>query len=92
MLDLARHISQTKMGRFDPADFDDLYEAALEDLVRAKIEGRKIAPRPAAKREGVVDLMAALRESAGLGKRRSGDKGKDKLKGKGEAAPRRKAG
>lgn len=81
MLDLARHIIDTKMGRFDPAEFDDRYEAALEDLVRAKIEGRKIAPRREPKRETKVDLLQALRESAKLA-----------AKPAKKAAPRRKAG
>ena len=69
MLDLARHIIDTKMGKFDPADFDDRYDAALAELVRAKMEGRKIAapkPRPGGK---VVDLMEALRESAKTAKK-----------------------
>src|SRR5690606_2992948 len=66
MLDLARHIIQTKMGTFDPAAFDDRYEAALEELVKAKIEGRKIKPRATEARGKVVDLMEALRESAKL--------------------------
>ena len=81
MLDLAQHIIQTKMGAFDPAGFDDRYEAALEELVRAKIEGRKIAPRREAKRETVVDLMQALRDSAKIG-----------TKPARKPAPRRKAG
>lgn len=64
MLDLAGHIIKTKSGRFDPAVFDDRYEAALAELVQAKIEGRKIKPR-AKQREGkVVSLLEALRESA----------------------------
>lgn len=70
MLDLARHIIDTKMGRFDPAKFDDRYDAALAELVRAKAEGRKITP-PKARAEGkVVDLMEALRESAAAAKPR----------------------
>lgn len=68
MLDLAEHIIDTKMGEFDIAGFDDRYEAALAELVKAKIEGKKIKPRKAPKEEKVIDLMAALRESAGLGK------------------------
>jgi DNA end-binding protein Ku len=66
MLDLARHIIKTKRGKFDPRDFDDRYESALADLVRAKIEGRKIQPRREPAPEVPVDLMAALRESASL--------------------------
>lgn len=67
MLDLARHIIQTKMGNFDPAAFDDRYEAELAELVKAKVEGRKIKSRAAKPRGKVVDLMEALRESAKLG-------------------------
>ncbi len=67
MLELAEHIIKTKRGGFDPASFHDRYEAALADLVKAKIEGRTIeAPKPP-KRQAAADLMAALRESAGLG-------------------------
>ncbi|MBB5754930.1 Ku protein [Prosthecomicrobium pneumaticum] len=65
MLDLARHIIKTKSGRFDPSAFEDRYEAALAEMVKAKIEGRRIErpkPAPASK---VVDLMEALRRSAG---------------------------
>jgi DNA end-binding protein Ku len=66
MLDLAKHIIATKKGEFDPATFDDRYEAALADLVKAKMEG-KVLPKP--KKVEVSkpnDLLAALRESAGL--------------------------
>lgn len=64
MLDLARHIISTKRGDFEPSAFDDRYESALADLVRAKVEGRK-PPKPKSPRPAkVVDLMAALRESA----------------------------
>lgn len=78
MLELAEHIIKTKKGKFDPSGFHDRYEAALADLVKAKLEGRKIEPRKEPKREKVVDLMAALRESAGMARKPA-------------AAPRRKA-
>jgi DNA end-binding protein Ku len=64
MLDLARHIIQTKAGKFEPASFDDRYEAALAELVKAKLEGRKIKPAKPAAQAKVVDLMDALRQSA----------------------------
>ena len=64
MLDLASHIIKTKAGRFDPAAFDDRYEAALAELVQAKIEGRKIKPLPKKRQGKVVSLLDALRESA----------------------------
>lgn len=64
MLDLARHIIATKRGDFDISRFEDRYEAALAALVKAKLEGRKPPARPAPRPEKVVDLLAALRESA----------------------------
>lgn len=65
MLDLAKHIIATKRGTFDPAKFEDRYEAALAELVRAKLEGKPIKIRKAPKPAKVVDLMEALRQSAG---------------------------
>ena len=65
MLDLARHIIETKQGAFDPADYQDRYEAALADLVKAKLEGRTIAAPKKQKPRPALDLMQALRDSAG---------------------------
>lgn len=64
MLDLAGHIIGTMAGEFDPSGFDDRYDAALAELVRAKIEGRPIKAPKKPKAGKVVDLMEALRESA----------------------------
>lgn len=91
MLELAEHIIKTKSGHFDPKKFDDRYDAALAEVVKAKIEGRKIKPiRP--KAEGkVIDLMEALRQSAGKDKTPAKDKAK-KSATRGKAAGRRKAG
>ncbi len=84
MLDLAKHIIDTKTGAFDPAGFDDRYDAALAELVQAKIEGRKIA-KPKPERESrTIDLMQALRESAAAA-------GKAKRAAV-KSAPKRKAG
>ncbi|WP_103257580.1 Ku protein [Tabrizicola aquatica] len=85
MLDLAAHIIGTKRGSFDPAEFDDRYEAALADLVKAKLEGRKIQKPKARREDRVVDLMTALRESAGA-------VSKPRKAGAKKPAPRRKAG
>jgi DNA end-binding protein Ku len=65
MLDLAAHIIDTKKGHFDPLTFEDRYEAALADLVKAKLEGRKPPAAPRTADNKVVSLMDALRESAG---------------------------
>jgi non-homologous end joining protein Ku len=44
MLDLAKHIVQTKSGHFKPDKFEDHYEEALKELLRKKQAGQKIAP------------------------------------------------
>ncbi|MDI5928462.1 non-homologous end joining protein Ku [Rhizobium leguminosarum] len=72
MLDLAKHIISTKKGAFDPATFDDRYEAALAELVKAKIEGKALPKRKEVKVSKPNDLLAALRESAGMMKAAEG--------------------
>jgi DNA end-binding protein Ku len=65
MLDLAGHIVKQKRGHFHPEKFKDQYEEALRDLLRKKEKGERIeAPK---RREGgnVINLMDALRRSAG---------------------------
>ncbi|WP_018181934.1 Ku protein [Kaistia granuli] len=101
MLELAEHIIATKRGSFDPAGFHDRYEAALAELVRAKLDGKTFTPPAPQKTAKVVDLMAALRESAGMGKaeaapaaKKSGaarDRSATAAKPAKSTAPRRKA-
>lgn len=64
MLDLASHIIDTMAGEFNPKEFDDQYEEALAELVRAKVEGREIKVQKPKREDKVVDLMEALRQSA----------------------------
>ena len=66
MLELAEHIIRKKQGEFDPRSFHDRYEAALAELVKAKLEGRTIEPPKRPKPQVASDLLTALRESAGL--------------------------
>ncbi|THV20916.1 Ku protein [Peteryoungia ipomoeae] len=66
MLELAEHIIGTKKGSFDASAFDDRYEEAVADLVKAKIEGRGLPKKKRAKAAKTVDLLQALRESAGF--------------------------
>lgn len=68
MLDLARHIVETKAGTFDPSAFDDRYEAAVAEMVKAKLAGKPLTRRKDPKQTKVVDLMDALRASAGVSK------------------------
>jgi DNA end-binding protein Ku len=87
MLELAKHIIATKGGDFDPRDFDDRYDLALAELVKAKAEGREIKVPKAPKEPKVASLMDALRRSAeagGSSKRARADRRK-------EPAQRRKA-
>lgn len=64
MLDLAAHIIGTKSGSFDVSKFDDRYEDALAELVKAKIEGKPFKKIAAPKASKPSDLLQALRESA----------------------------
>jgi DNA end-binding protein Ku len=64
MLDLAKYIINSKSGKFNPRTFDDRYESALAELVKAKIAGREFKPPKPPKETKVVNLMDALRESA----------------------------
>ena len=98
MLDLAIHIIKTKRGAFDPRAFHDRYEGALTGLVKLKLEGKPIPKRTAPASEATVNLMQALRDSAGAvaapsgkppAKKRAGRRGAVKAKA---AAPRRKTG
>ena len=95
MLDLARHIIDTKRGKFDPTKFDDRYEEALAELVRAKIEGRKLKKKPAPQPQKVSSLLDALRQSAGspsTGKKADTKKTPRKNVSRKAADPQRKAG
>ena len=97
MLDLAIHIIRTKEGAFDPHAFHDRYEGALAELVKLKLEGKPIPKRAAPESEATVNLMQALRDSAGAGgpggksAARKGTGGRSAAKAK-AAHPRRKAG
>jgi DNA end-binding protein Ku len=63
MLDLAKHIVQTKSGHFNPDKFEDHYEEALKDLLKKKQVGQKLAPPTEQRPTNVVNLMDALRRS-----------------------------
>ena len=64
MLALAQHIIKTKAGRFEPEKFDDRYEDALLELIRAKKAGKKVPKAKAPpKPSNVVNLFDALKKS-----------------------------
>jgi DNA end-binding protein Ku len=63
MMDLARHIVETKSGHFKPQAFEDHYEHALKDLIEKKAKGEKIEAPKAEPTGKVINLMDALRRS-----------------------------
>ena len=78
---LAEHIIDKKQGKFDPSQFEDKYEDALLELIRAKKAGKK-APKAKASAEPVQRRQSfrraeeepcrtPRRESRGEGVRRS---------------------
>ncbi len=62
-------------GEFEPDDYEDDYAAALESLVKAKVEGGEVKAAPEAKEESgeVVDLLAALKRSVDKAKASRGE-------------------
>lgn len=88
LLDLATSLIEQKTGAFDPENFHDRYQEALQRLIekKRKAKGELVIEdeAPAPPRAGnVIDLMAALKQSLGSG----GAKGK----GPAEKAPAGKA-
>jgi DNA end-binding protein Ku len=64
MLDLAKHIVETKSGSFEPERFEDHYESALIDLINKKRSGVSVTAKAAPKSGGnVINLMDALKRS-----------------------------
>jgi DNA end-binding protein Ku len=92
MLELAQHILKTKAGEFDPEKFDDRYENALAELVKSKIEGRKIVPFKRPEPTKPNDLLEALRLSAGDKKKPAPKSARKASATKKSSAPKRKAG
>jgi len=100
MADLAKHIIGRMTGEFTPSRFEDRYEQALVDLIRAKQAGTTPAPQPVARPSNVVNLMDALRRSVAA-ETAKGDPSKEEPakaaagsgddKGKPAAKPPRKA-
>lgn len=63
MMDLARHIVETKSAHFEPEKFEDHYESALKELIEKKSKGIKIEVPTERAPAKVVNLMDALRRS-----------------------------
>jgi DNA end-binding protein Ku len=64
MLDLAKHIVQTKSAHFNPDKFEDRYETAVREVIKKKAAGHKIEPKEAPEKpSNVISLMDALKKS-----------------------------
>ena len=64
MLQLAKHIVDSKTGHFKPDKFEDRYEEALKDLLKKKQHGERIEVPKNREPSKVINLMDALRRSA----------------------------
>jgi DNA end-binding protein Ku len=62
-LDLATHIIDRKLTHFDPSRFEDRYQNALLEIIKAKAANKPAPKLEAPKPSNVVNLMDALRKS-----------------------------
>ena len=92
MKDLAAHIVDSKSAHFDPAKFEDHYETALVEMLRAKQAGRAVeGPKEEeATPARVVNLMDALRASIGAETKKK--PAAASTRSRAAAAPKKKAG
>jgi len=74
-LAMAHMLVESLAGDYLPGDYEDDYQAAVESLVRTKLEGGEVQAAPAAKESGgeVVDLLAALQRSVERAKASRGE-------------------
>jgi DNA end-binding protein Ku len=91
MLKLAVHILETKKGHFDPDKFEDRYENAVVEMLKAKQAGKPAPTLAEPKSSNVINLMDALRRSAKADRRQaSPSRSSRKGTGRKRPAPRRK--
>lgn len=85
-LQLAETLIEWMEGEFDLKMFEDRYQAALKDMVEAKMKGKKIsAPTEVERPSNVVNLFEALKASVAAEK---GGGGKASAKKATKAAPK----
>ncbi len=74
-LEMARMLVQTLAGDYNPDEFEDDYQEALEALVRSKLEGGEVKQVETKEPSGgeVVDLLAALQKSVDAAKTARGE-------------------
>ncbi len=74
-LKMAQMLVETLAGDYDPDEYEDDYSSAVEELVKAKLEGGEVkqAAREEPKTGEVVDLLAALQRSVEAAKTSRGE-------------------
>jgi DNA end-binding protein Ku len=74
---MAHMLVDTLAGDFDASEFEDDYAEAVQELVKAKIEGGEVKRTPTATKSSgeVVDLLAALQKSVSDAREARGESG-----------------
>jgi DNA end-binding protein Ku len=89
-LALAKELIQRKAAKFAPEKFHDEYEAALKEMVEAKVNHAPLPKDESAPRAGkVINLMDALRKSVRSGATDSDDAPESKPAKKKSVAPKK---
>ncbi|OIJ26619.1 non-homologous end joining protein Ku [Nocardioides luteus] len=72
---MANMLVETLAGDFHPEEFSDDYADAVEEMVKAKIEGGEVERTPTSTKTSgeVVDLLAALQRSVAAAKKSRGE-------------------
>ncbi|MBC7276474.1 Ku protein [Nocardioides sp.] len=72
---MANMLVETLAGDFHPEEFSDDYAEAIEEMVKAKIEGGEVERTPTSTKTSgeVVDLLAALQRSVAAAKKSRGE-------------------
>ncbi len=84
---MATMLVETLAGDFDASEFEDDYAAAVEALVKAKIEGGEVKRTPTSTKSSgeVVDLLAALQRSVSAAKSARGEASEESQAGESES-------
>jgi DNA end-binding protein Ku len=77
-LQMAVSLIENLSDSFDPQRYHDEYQAALKQLIDAKVEGAPLPTAPSERGEKIVDLMEALRASVEATRKKSSEPADDK--------------
>jgi DNA end-binding protein Ku len=90
---MAHMLVETLAGDFEPEEFEDDYAAAVQSVVKAKIEGGEVRRTATSTKTGgeVVDLLAALQRSVEAAKTARGEEPAEEPKKPAKKAAAKKA-